>query len=62
MGLILALVKFPEVQKRAQDELDRVIGGDHLPYVSDRERLPYCAALCKELLRSVDILIANVLN
>ncbi|KLO09762.1 cytochrome P450 [Schizopora paradoxa] len=51
MGFILAMVMFPEAQKRAQDELDRVIGGDHLPYVSDRERLPYCTALCKELLR-----------
>ena len=51
MGFILAMVMFPEAQKRAQEELDRVIGGDHLPYVSDRERLPYCAALCKELLR-----------
>jgi len=51
MGFILAMTRFPEVQKCAQEEIDRVVGGDHLPNVSDRERLPYCAAMCKELLR-----------
>ncbi len=60
MGFVLAMTRFPEVQKRAQEEIDRVIGGDHLPDVSDRERLPYCAALCKELLRFVNIFAGDV--
>ena len=49
--LFLALVLFPEVQRRAQAELDVVIGRDRLPTFDDRPRLPYIEAFCKELLR-----------
>ena len=49
--LFLALVLFPEVQRRAQAELDVAIGRDRLPAFDDRPRLPYIEALCKELLR-----------
>ena len=49
--LFLALVLFPEVQRRAQVELDVAIGRDRLPAFDDRPRLPYIEALCKELLR-----------
>jgi hypothetical protein len=50
-SLFLALVLFPQVQRRAQAELDVVIGRDRLPTFDDRPRLPYIEALCKELLR-----------
>lgn len=33
---------YPEVQKKAQEELDRVIGRDRLPTVEDEKNLPYC--------------------
>ena len=49
--LFLALVLYPEVQRRAQAELDAVIGRDRLPTFDDRLRLPYIEALCKELMR-----------
>ena len=39
------------MQKRAQGEIDRVIGRERLPGFSDRSRLPYVDAMCKELLR-----------
>ncbi|KAF8259329.1 cytochrome P450 [Lactarius quietus] len=39
------------VQKRAQDEIDHVIGRSRLPAFSDRPKLPYVDAVCKELLR-----------
>ena len=42
---------YPEVQKRAQKELDRVIGHGRLPEFSDRDSLPYIDAVVKELLR-----------
>ena len=42
---------FPEAQKKAQEEIDRVIGSDRLPSIADREQLPYVRALCWEVLR-----------
>ena len=50
-SLFLALVLYPEVQKRAQAELDTVTTRDRLPSFDDRPRLPYVDALCRELLR-----------
>ena len=47
----MVLVLFPQVQRRAQAELDLVIGRDRLPTFDDRPRLPYVEALCKELTR-----------
>ena len=46
-----AMIMFPEVQKKAQDEIDRVIGPDRLPTFSDRENLPYINAMVKEASR-----------
>jgi len=51
VSLFLALTKYPEVHRRAQKELDSVIGRDRLPTFEDRPRLPYIDALCKEVLR-----------
>ncbi|GJC86306.1 multifunctional cytochrome P450 monooxygenase af510 [Colletotrichum liriopes] len=50
-AFFLAMAKFPEAQKRAQEEIDRVIGSDRLPTISDRDSLPYLEALIKEVLR-----------
>jgi len=41
----------PKVQKKAQEELDRVIGKGRLPDFSDREDLPYISAVVREVLR-----------
>jgi hypothetical protein len=50
-SLFLALVLFPKVQRRAQAELDVVVGRDRLPMFDDRPHLPYTEAICKELMR-----------
>ena len=50
-SLFLVLVLFPQVQRRAQAELDAVVGRDRLPTFTDKPRLPYIEALCKELMR-----------
>ena len=50
-SLFLALTLYPEVQKRAQAELDSVISRDRLPIFEDKPRLPYIEAMCKELTR-----------
>ncbi|KLO17020.1 cytochrome P450 [Schizopora paradoxa] len=47
----LAMTLYPEIQRRAQEELDRVIGTDRLPTFSDRNNLPYIDALVKEAIR-----------
>ncbi|KAL2784224.1 cytochrome P450 [Aspergillus keveii] len=50
-SFFLAMVLSPNVQKRAQDEIDRVVGRDRLPDFGDRDRLPYINAMVKESLR-----------
>lgn len=51
MSFILAMVLYPEVQKRAQTELDHVIGKDRLPDFTDRASLPYLECILSETLR-----------
>jgi len=41
----------PEVQRKAQAEIDRVIGGDRFPTLADQPSLPYVEALVKEVFR-----------
>lgn len=48
---MLAMVLYPEVQRKAQAELDAVVGIGRLPSFGDREDLPYLDALCKEVYR-----------
>ncbi|KAI0890980.1 cytochrome P450 [Annulohypoxylon nitens] len=42
---------YPEIQKKAQEELDRVVGRSRLPTVEDEKNLPYCHAIIKEVER-----------
>ncbi|KAF8662701.1 hypothetical protein AX16_001143 [Volvariella volvacea WC 439] len=48
---LLAMLNYPEVMKKAQAELDAVIGPDRLPEFTDSESLPYIQAAIKESLR-----------
>ncbi|KAF9006260.1 cytochrome P450 [Hymenopellis radicata] len=50
-AFFLLMVLNPEVQKKAQEELDLVLGGDRLPTYNDMDDLPYITALCKEVVR-----------
>jgi len=47
----LAMVLNPEVQAKAQAEIDRVVGKDRLPNFDDRLALPYVGAVLRETLR-----------
>jgi len=51
MTFILAMLKYPEVQRRGQEEIDATIGRDRLPTFEDRASLPYVRAICTEILR-----------
>ena len=46
---------FPDVQRKAQAEIDTVIGQDRLPSIADKDRLPYLHAIMLELLRWMPI-------
>lgn len=49
----------PEVQKKAQEQIDQVVGPDRLPDFSDRESLPYIDCIVQETLRCVQLALAN---
>lgn len=51
MTFVIAMIKFPEVQRKAQEEIDRVVGSGRLPGYEDRDNLPYTDAISKEALR-----------
>jgi cytochrome P450 len=42
---------YPEVLKKAHEEVDRVVGTGRLPTLADRDNLPYIDAIVKEVLR-----------
>ena len=50
----------PQVQARAQEEIDRVVGNDRLPSWDDRSNLPYIDALVKEVFRMYPVLASGV--
>ncbi|TFY70051.1 hypothetical protein EVG20_g2890 [Dentipellis fragilis] len=50
-SFVLAMTLFPDAQKKAQKEVDTVIGSGRLPTCEDKDSLPYVDAVCKEVLR-----------
>lgn len=45
------MLLYPEVQTKAQVEIDSVIGNGRLPHFDDRASLPYVDAILRELVR-----------
>ncbi|KAI0154793.1 cytochrome P450 [Xylariaceae sp. FL1272] len=50
-GFVCAMLLFPEVQAKAQKELDEVIGSRRMPDLDDEFSLPYIRACVKESFR-----------
>lgn len=48
---LLAMVLYPEVLARAQEEIDAVVGRDRMPSFEDQASLPYIDAVVREVLR-----------
>ncbi|XP_055026783.1 cytochrome P450 1B1 [Misgurnus anguillicaudatus] len=48
---ILLLVRYPKVQKRLQEEVDRVADRSRLPTIEDQAQLPYVMAFIYEFMR-----------
>ena len=49
--LFLAMALYPEAQKKAQAEIDAVVGSNRLAYFHDCPSLPYINAVVKESAR-----------
>ncbi|XP_014246954.1 probable cytochrome P450 303a1 [Cimex lectularius] len=47
----LYMVLTPEVQRKAQEEIDRTVGRDRLPTLQDRPNMPYIEAIVYESVR-----------
>lgn len=50
-AFVQAMLLYPEVQKKAQAEIDRVVGCERLPNMEDEMDLQYVRAIMKETLR-----------
>jgi Cytochrome P450 len=48
---LLAMILHPEAQKKAQNEIDAVVGQSRLPNFDDRDSLVYVEALVREVMR-----------
>ncbi|XP_076764369.1 putative cytochrome P450 303a1 [Xylocopa sonorina] len=55
----LYLVLYPNVQKKAHEEIDRVVGRNRLPTSEDRARMPYMNAI---VLESIRMFMGRTLN
>ncbi|KAI5119693.1 hypothetical protein M0805_003579 [Coniferiporia weirii] len=51
LTFLIMMVHNPEVVKRAQAEIDKVIGSEQLPTLADRPDLPYIDCILKEVFR-----------
>jgi cytochrome P450 len=51
ISLFLAMLLYPDVQAKAQAEVDRVVGRGRLPELEDRKELPYVEGIVNECLR-----------
>ncbi|PAV15318.1 cytochrome P450 [Pyrrhoderma noxium] len=60
LTFILAMVLNPEVQRKAQEEVDNVVGRNSLPTFADLPKLKYIDAVRKECMRWQSVLATSV--
>lgn len=59
-NFVLLMVLYPEVQLKAQEELDKFVGRQRLPDFSDQDDLPYINAIYMEVIRLFPVLPLGV--
>lgn len=57
---VLAMVKYPAVQAKAQTHLEQVLGSNQLPSYDDEPSLPYITAIMLEVLRWQPVLPLSI--
>lgn len=50
-SFFLAMILYPDAQRKAQEEIDRAVGSDRLPSFEDRDNLPFVSGVVKEAWR-----------
>ncbi|KAB5588638.1 O-methylsterigmatocystin oxidoreductase [Ceratobasidium theobromae] len=56
----VAMLLYPETQRKAQEELDQIVGSERFPEMSDLPQLPYLNNLLQELFRWQPVLPLGV--
>lgn len=59
---LLAMVLYPEIQHKPQDEIHRVTGSEPLPAFEDQEKLPFVNSVVTELYRWFPVVPMGVVH